>query len=73
MFWMVGLPARDGWQYVYRVYAPRDALPGDLFWAAFHHHEEDGGPRVSDRFDAAEIWWIGGTGPAAAELTFHQY
>ncbi|MFB6830187.1 hypothetical protein [Streptomyces hydrogenans] len=52
---MVGLPARDGRQYVYRVYAPRDALPGDLFWAAFHHHEEDGGPRVSDRFDAAEI------------------
>ncbi|MER5739783.1 hypothetical protein ABT117_29495 [Streptomyces sp. NPDC002262] len=73
MFWMVGLPARDGRQYVYRVYAPRDALPGDLFWAAFHRHEEDGGPRVSDRFDAAEIRWVGGTDPTAVELTVHQY
>ncbi|MFF5506261.1 hypothetical protein ACF1E9_25550 [Streptomyces roseolus] len=73
MFWMVGLPARDGRQFVYRVYAPREALPGDLFWAAFHCHEEDGGPRVSDCFDAAEIRWIGGTGPATAELTVHQY
>ncbi|WP_086826102.1 hypothetical protein [Streptomyces sp. NRRL B-24572] len=74
MFWMVGLLARDGRQYVYRVYAPREALPADLFWAAFHHHEEEGAPRASDSFDAAEIWWIGGgTGPTAAELTVHQY
>ncbi|MFC9797425.1 hypothetical protein [Streptomyces sp. NPDC057695] len=74
MFWMVALPARDGRQYVYRVYAPRDALPADLFWAAFHHHEEAGGPPASDRFDASEIWWVGdGAGPAAAELTVHQY
>ncbi|WP_406056366.1 hypothetical protein OG462_09475 [Streptomyces sp. NBC_01077] len=74
MFWMVALPALDGRQYVYRVYAPREALPADLFWAAFHCHEEDGAPRASDSFDASEIWWIGdGAGPAAAELTVHQY
>lgn len=74
VFWMVGLRVGDGRQFVYRVYAPREALPGDLFWAAFHRHEEDGGPRASDSFDTAEIWWIGdGTGPAAAELTVHQY
>ncbi|MEU0400064.1 hypothetical protein ABZ318_07410 [Streptomyces sp. NPDC006197] len=74
MFWMVGLLARDGRQYVYRVYAPREALPADLFWAAFHCHEEDGAPRASDSFDAAEIRWVGGgRGPTAAELTVHQY
>lgn len=71
---MVGLLALDGRQYVYRVYAPREALPGDLFWAAFHRHEEDGAPRASDSFDDAELRWIGhGAGPAAAELTVHQY
>lgn len=69
VFWMVALPALDGRQYVYRVYAPRDALPADLFWAAFHCHDESGGPRASDRFDAARIWWIGET----EELTVHQH
>ncbi|MFF5426679.1 MULTISPECIES: hypothetical protein [unclassified Streptomyces] len=73
MFWMVGLPARDGRQYVYRVYAPRDALRADLFWAAYHCHEDEGAPRASDSFDSAEIWWIGhGAGPATAELTAHR-
>lgn len=28
----MALPAVDGKQYVYRVYAPEDALPADLFW-----------------------------------------
>ncbi|RSS40064.1 hypothetical protein [Streptomyces sp. WAC08241] len=73
MFWTVGLPALDGRQYVYRVYAPREALPADLFWAAFHCHEEGGAPRASDSFDAAEIRWVGdGAGPTAAELTVHR-
>lgn len=58
--WMVALPAPDGRQFVYRVYAPADALPGDVFWAAFHCHDESQDhvrlPRVSDAFDAAEIW-----------------
>ncbi|MER7833067.1 MULTISPECIES: hypothetical protein [unclassified Streptomyces] len=56
MFWMVALLAVDGRQYVYRVYAPGDARPGDLFWAAFHRHDEDRLPRASDLFDSAEIW-----------------
>ncbi|MFE0701429.1 hypothetical protein [Streptomyces sp. NPDC058872] len=74
MFWMVALPARDGRQYVYRVYAPREALPADLFWAAFHCHEEDGAPRASDSFDAAEIWWFGdGTDPATTGLTVRHH
>ncbi len=55
---MVALLARDGMQYVYRVYAPHDALPGDLFWAAFHCHDESARPRASDWFDSAEIWQI---------------
>jgi hypothetical protein len=54
--WMVALPAVDGKSYVYRVYAPADALPGDLFRAAFHHHDEARLPRASDTFDAARIW-----------------
>ena len=69
MFWMVALLALDGRQYVYRVYAPRTALPADLFWAAFHCHDEGRGPRASDCFDAARIWWIGDT----EDLTVHQY
>ncbi|MFF6909837.1 hypothetical protein ACFY9Q_28305 [Streptomyces sp. NPDC012389] len=70
MFWMVALLAQDGMQYVYRVYAPDDALPADLFWAAFHCHDEGPHPRASDRFDAAEIW----RNPAApANLTAHQH
>ncbi|MCX4968043.1 hypothetical protein OHA98_25435 [Streptomyces sp. NBC_00654] len=56
MFWMVALPALDGLEYVYRVYAPDDALPADLFWAAFHCHDEGPHPRASDRFDSAVIW-----------------
>ncbi|MBA0051072.1 hypothetical protein E0L36_09255 [Streptomyces sp. AJS327] len=53
---MVALLGIDGRQYVYRVYAPGDALPGDLFWAAFHCHDELPLPRALDSFDAAEIW-----------------
>lgn len=60
--WMVALPAPDGREFVYRVYAPLDALPGDVFWSAFHCHDgsqEHGQlPRVSDAFDAARIWRI---------------
>lgn len=56
VFWMVALLAQDGLQYVYRVYAPDDALPADLFWTAFHCHDEGPHPRASDRFDAAVIW-----------------
>ncbi|MBB1242543.1 hypothetical protein GL263_03005 [Streptomyces durbertensis] len=59
---MVALPAPDGRQFVYRVYAPGDALPGDVFWSAFHCHEDTDShalPPVSDAFDAAEIWHLG--------------
>ncbi|MGP4006666.1 hypothetical protein [Streptomyces sp. 4N124] len=49
------LPAVDGRQYVYRVYAPEDALPADLFWDAWHCHDESAFPRAWDLFDAAEI------------------
>jgi hypothetical protein len=56
--WMVALLAQDGRQYVYRVYAPHDALYGDLFWAAFHDHDESRRPRAVDWFDSAEIWQI---------------
>ncbi|MFD9483109.1 hypothetical protein ACFWBX_03740 [Streptomyces sp. NPDC059991] len=55
MCWMVALLAEDGLQYVYRVYAPGDALRGDLFWAAFHCHDESSRPRASDLFDSARI------------------
>ncbi len=63
--WMVALAAEDGNSYVYRVYAPRDALRGDLFWAAFHCHDEARRPRASDAFDSAGIWWLV-TGPDPA-------
>lgn len=53
--WLVGLPAVDGKQYVYRVYAPSDALPADLFWDAWHCHDESPFPRAWDLFDAAVI------------------
>ncbi|WP_274562987.1 hypothetical protein [Streptomyces spiramyceticus] len=56
MRWMVALLALDGRQYVYRVYAPFDALLADVFWAAFHCHDESPYPRASDAFDSAEIW-----------------
>ncbi|QDY75761.1 hypothetical protein [Streptomyces qinzhouensis] len=55
MFWLVTLPAADGREYVYRVYAPAEALRADVFWAAFHCHDEGPHPRASDRFDAAVI------------------
>lgn len=54
--WMVALLGADRRQYVYRVYAPPDALPGDLFWSTFHRHDEEGLPPASDAFDSAEIW-----------------
>ncbi|MGP3638768.1 hypothetical protein ACTU45_36800 [Streptomyces sp. 24-1644] len=69
MFWMVALPAIDEQQYVYRVYAPEDALTADLFWAAFHCHD-DPHPRASDWFDSAAIWRGHRT---HADLTGHQY
>ncbi|MFF7449555.1 MULTISPECIES: hypothetical protein [unclassified Streptomyces] len=51
----MALPAIDGRQYVYRVYAPEDALLADLFWEAWHCHDESAFPRAWDLFDAAEI------------------
>lgn len=56
--WMVALPGTDGQEYVYRVYAPLDALPGDVFWAAFHCHDDSRFPRAHDCFDAARIWQL---------------
>ena len=53
--WLVALPAVDGRQYVYRVYAPEDALLADLFWEAWHCHDESVLPRAWDLFDAAVI------------------
>lgn len=64
MDWFVALPALDGHDYVYRVHAPADALLADLFWSAFHCHDDGPHPRASDRFDAALIWR-----PEGAELT----
>lgn len=57
--WLVALPAVDGRQYVYRVYAPEDALLADLFWEAWHCHDESAFPRAWDLFDAAEIRRVG--------------
>ena len=57
--WLVALPAIDGRQYVYRVYAPEDALLADLFWEAWHCHEESALPRAWDLFDAAVIRLVG--------------
>ncbi|WP_330462096.1 hypothetical protein OIB37_06540 [Streptomyces sp. NBC_00820] len=57
--WLVALPAVDGKQYVYRVYAPGDALPADLFWEAWHCHDESAFPRAWDLFDAAVIRRMG--------------
>ncbi len=68
---MVALLARDGMEYVYRVYAPDDALPADLFWTAFHCHDEGPHPRASDRFDAAEIWRAEPAAPT--NLTAHHH
>jgi hypothetical protein len=57
--WLVALPAVDGRQYVYRVYAPEDALLADLFWEAWHCHEESAFPRAWDLFDGAVIRLVG--------------
>lgn len=53
--WLVTLPAVDGRQYVYRVYAPEDAPLAALFWEAWHCHDEGPFPRAWDLFDAAVI------------------
>ncbi|NUT30379.1 MAG: hypothetical protein HOV84_31460 [Streptomyces sp.] len=55
----MALPAIDGRQYVYRVYAPEDALLADLFWEAWHCHEASAFPRAWDLFDAAVIRLVG--------------
>ncbi|MGW0737553.1 hypothetical protein [Streptomyces sp. NPDC002851] len=57
--WLVALPAVDDKQYVYRVYAPADALLADLFWDAWHCHDEGPFPRALDLFDAAVIRRVG--------------
>ncbi|WP_158691104.1 hypothetical protein [Streptomyces sp. 351MFTsu5.1] len=57
--WLVALPAVDGREYVYRVYAPEDARPADLFWQAWHCHDESAYPRAWDLFDAATIRPVG--------------
>ncbi|WP_177239762.1 hypothetical protein [Streptomyces monashensis] len=57
--WLVALPAVDGKQYVYRVYAPEGAVLADLFWDAWHCHDESAFPRAWDLFDAALIRRIG--------------
>lgn len=54
--WMVALLAVDDKEYVYRVYAPDNALLGDLFWTAFHTHDDSLLPRALDHFDTADIW-----------------
>ncbi|RSS16555.1 hypothetical protein [Streptomyces sp. WAC08401] len=51
----MSLPAVDGREYVYRVYAPEQALLADLFWEAWHCHDESALPRAWDLFDAAVI------------------
>ncbi|MFD0437987.1 hypothetical protein [Streptomyces chartreusis] len=53
------LSAVDGRQYVYRVYAPEGALLADLFWEAWHCHDESALPRAWDLFDAAVIRLVG--------------
>lgn len=55
----MALPAVDGRQYVYRVHAPEDALLADLFWEAWHCHDEGPHPRAWDIFDAAVIRRVG--------------
>ncbi|MFF9455231.1 hypothetical protein [Streptomyces flaveolus] len=52
---LVGLPAVDGRQYVYRVYPPEGAPAADLFREAWHCHDESALPRAGDLFDAAVI------------------
>lgn len=57
--WPVALPAVDGKQYVYRVYAPENALLADVFWQAWHCHDESVFPHAWDLFDAAVIRRMG--------------
>ncbi|MGW0998639.1 hypothetical protein ACWD5V_36270 [Streptomyces sp. NPDC002523] len=57
--WLVALPAIDGKQYAYRVYAPEDPLLADLFWEAWHRHDESAFPRGWDLFDVAVIRRVG--------------
>ncbi|MFF0200088.1 hypothetical protein [Streptomyces sp. NPDC005017] len=56
---LVELPAVDGGQYAYPVYAPEDALLADLFRDAWHCHDEGPHPRARDVFDAALIRKMG--------------
>ncbi|WP_329561720.1 hypothetical protein [Kitasatospora sp. NBC_01266] len=53
--WLVELAGVDGRRYAYRVYASKQALPGDLFWSALHHHDAGPLPRALDLFDTALI------------------
>ncbi|MET9833654.1 hypothetical protein ABZ078_31100 [Streptomyces sp. NPDC006385] len=46
-------------QYGYRAYAPEEALLTDLFWEAWHCHEESAFPRAWGLFDAAVIRLVG--------------
>lgn len=55
----MALPAIDGKQYAYRVYAPEDPLLADLFWEAWHRHDESAFPRGWDLFDVAVIRRVG--------------
>lgn len=48
----MALTAVDGRQYVYRMYAPANALLADLFWEAWHCHDEGPHPRAWDLFGA---------------------
>ncbi|MFB6815904.1 hypothetical protein ACFCV8_15330 [Streptomyces sp. NPDC056347] len=73
MPWLVALPALDGREYVYRVHAPADALRADLFWSAFHCHDDGPHPRAFDRFDDALIWHANADGSDPIDLTVHQY
>jgi hypothetical protein len=66
---MVARPAIDGREYVYRVHAPCDALPADLFWAAFHCHDDGPHPRGRPLRRGADP--AGRAGPTY--LTVHQY
>lgn len=72
---LAGRPAAplDGREYVYRVHAPADALRADLFWAAFHCHDDGPHPRAFDRFDDALIWRAGTEGTGQMDLTVHQF
>ncbi|MEV1067595.1 hypothetical protein [Streptomyces sp. NPDC050263] len=56
---LVTLPAIDGRQYVYRVYAPEDAPPADLYRQAWRCHDEGPFPPARDVFDQAAIRRVG--------------